>query len=87
MIKVLNETVKRNISSVAKIYKNCEYIMAVDSILDKDGYLIAMSDDISEYDDFSSLIEDYREKDNSKLYMMCGGYGVDAMNLQCEVDE
>ena len=79
MIKVLNETVKRSIASVTKVYKNCEYIMAVDSILDKDGYLIAVSDDIAEYDDFSSLIEDYREKDGSKLYMMCGSYSSDIL--------
>ena len=36
MIKILNETKKRNIDSVMDAYPNCEYIMAIDDIDDED---------------------------------------------------
>lgn len=86
MIKVLNETVKRNIDSVMDVYPNCEYIMAIDNIDDEEGYLMAISTEISEYKEFATVMRKYKEGHTDKLYMMCGGYSNDSLHLQYEAE-
>lgn len=86
MIKILNETVKRNIDNVMDVYPNCEYIMTIDDIDDEEGYLMAVSTEISEYKEFATVMRKYKEGHTGKLYMMCGGYSNDSLHLQYEAD-
>lgn len=86
MIKILNETVKRNIDNVMDVYPNCEYIIAIDDIDDEEGYLMAVSTEISEYKEFATVMRKYKEGHTGKLYMMCGGYSNDSLHLQYEAE-
>lgn len=85
MITRLDETEKRNILDIQDIYKNCKYVVAITSVMDDDGLLIAVSDNLNDYDELSKLVWSLNDTDKTMYYVMCGSYNEDALNLQYEL--
>mgnify|MGYP000071494909 CR=1 FL=1 len=90
MIKILNETKKRNIDSVIVENNDISKFYLVEGkdvdIDDEDGYLMAVSTEIAEYKEFATIMRKYKEENTGKLYMMCGGYSNDSLHLQYDAE-
>ncbi len=74
MIRMLNETKKRLIQEVRSSNRECKCIIKIQSALDTECNLIAVSDDEEDFDEFCLVLGKLNDADWDNYYMMIGDY-------------
>lgn len=71
MIQILDEKIKKSQEQIENEYPNCKYLFLVESIIDEEGYLYAVSTEQKEHSEFCKFWHSLVDKECKFRNLYC----------------